>query len=294
MKRSFPLFLVLLAFACTSMQAPSDPVHVVLVGTTDVHGWFNGHVVTRPGGGEGVIVGGLPILASYFDALRARHGGRVIAVDAGDMFQGTLESNMSEGEAVVRGYNALGYAAAAVGNHEFDFGPVGPDAVAHGPDSNPLGALERNAAIAKFPFISANMIEKATGRIPRWAKPYTIVRAGRAKIGIIGLSTPDTPNVTMAANVASLEFTDPVAATVNAAQQLRRQGVDAIVVVAHMGGRCKELDDRSRSRAAITRPRPSNISRRCPRERSTLSSPVTRTRRCGTTSMVSRRRRRFR
>lgn len=243
MKRSFSLVLFLLAVACTSVQPPAEPVHVVLVGTTDVHGWFNGHVETRPGGGEGVIVGGLPILASYFDALRAKHGANVIAVDAGDMFQGTLESNMSEGEAVVRGYNAIGYAAAAVGNHEFDFGPVGPEAIAHEPGSNPLGALERNAALAKFPFLSANMIEKATGRVPRWAKPYTMVRAGRANIGIIGLSTPDTPNVTMAVNVESLAFTDPVEATVKAARELRAQGADAIVVVAHMGGRCRELHD---------------------------------------------------
>ena len=42
------------------------------------------------------------------------------------MFQGTLESNLNEGAAVVRAYNALGYDAVAVGNHEFDFGPVGP------------------------------------------------------------------------------------------------------------------------------------------------------------------------
>jgi 5'-nucleotidase len=85
------------------------------------------------------------------------------------------------------------------------------------------------------------MIEKESRRIPSWARPWTIVNAGGARVGIIGLSTPDTPNVTMSINVAGLEFTDPVAATVEAARQLRERRVDAVVVIAHMGGRCSDL-----------------------------------------------------
>lgn len=243
MKRSFPLFLLLLAGACTSVQQPAEPVHVVVVGTTDVHGWFNGHVETPQGGGQGVLWGGLPVLASYVETLREQHGDRVIVVDSGDMFQGTLESNLFEGEAVVRGYNVIGYDAAAVGNHEFDFGPVGPAAIARKPGEDALGALKRNADLAMFPMLSANMVEKSNGKTPAWAKRYVVVRSGAARIGIIGLSTPDTPNVTMAANVVSLQFTDPVPATITAAQELRAQGVDAVIVIAHMGGRCAKLDD---------------------------------------------------
>src|SRR5829696_4287049 len=191
MKRSLSLVLFLLAAACASVPAP--PVHVVIVGTTDVHGWFNGHVDTPPGGGEGVVWGGLPVFASYVEALRAQNDGRVVVVDSGDIFQGTLESNLFEGEAVVRGYNIIGYAAAAVGNHEFDFGPVGPASIAREPDDDPLGAIKRNADLAMFPLLSANMVEKATGKTPAWSRRTTIVRAGNTRIGIIGLSTPDTP-----------------------------------------------------------------------------------------------------
>lgn len=245
MKRSLPLVLFLLASACASVAPPrpAGPVHVVFVHTTDVHGWFNGHAETPPGGGEGVVWGGLPTLATYIDILRKQHDNRVIVVDSGDMFQGTLESNLFEGAAMVRGYNRIGYAAAAVGNHEFDYGPLGEDVVPRKPGDDPLGALKRNASLAMFPLLSANMVEKATGRVPEWAKPYTIVTRGGARIGIIGLSTPDTPNVTMSANVVTLSFTDPVAATVKAAAELREQGVDAIVVIAHMGGRCSKSDD---------------------------------------------------
>ena len=243
MKRSLPLLAVLLAVACATAPRPAEPVHVVIVGTTDVHGWFNGHIETPPGGGEGVVWGGLPVLGSYVEALREDHDGRVIVVDSGDMFQGTLESNLFEGEAVVRGYNVIGYAGAAVGNHEFDFGPVGPDAIAREPNDDALGALKRNAEIAMFPLLSANMVEKSTGKTPAWAQRYTIVRAGAARIGFIGLSTPDTPNVTMAANVVSLQFTDPVPAAIAAAQELRAQGADAVIVIAHMGGRCTNLEE---------------------------------------------------
>jgi 5'-nucleotidase len=235
MKRAFSLIIFLLA-ACASAPPTHPPVHVVIVGTTDVHGWFNGHV------GKDTQYGGVALFASYVSALRAESP-NVIVVDSGDLFQGTLESNFFEGEPVVRAYNLIGYAAAAVGNHEFDYGPVGPDSVARLPGQDPLGALKKNAAMANFPFLSANVTEKATGRTPSWVKRYTIVESGGARIGIIGLSTPDTPNVTVGANVATLNFGDPVAATISAARELRSQGADAVVVIAHMGGKCSDVND---------------------------------------------------
>ena len=236
MKHVALLLLVFLLLGCATTPQPTGPVHVILVGTTDVHGWYNGRV------DDGVRRGGVATLAAYVEALRAKHGERVIVLDSGDMFQGTLESNLFEGEPVVRAYNAVGYAGAAVGNHEFDYGPVGPRVRAEAGEDE-LGALKKLAGIAQFPLLSANMKERATGRTPSWARPYTIVDAGGAKIGIIGLSTPDTPNVTLEANVRSLVFTDPLEATVNAARELRAQGADAIVVAAHMGGHCPDLND---------------------------------------------------
>src|SRR5436305_3649898 len=235
MKRLLPFVLFLAAIS--AYAADPQPVHVFVVGTTDLHGSYDSHHESK----TAPAYGGLPLIAGYLNVLRANHG-RVIVVDSGDLFQGTLESNFFEGEPVVKGYNALGYDAAAVGNHEFDYGPVGPDSVARLPGEDPLGALKKITKEAKFPFLSANLTEKATGKTPSWAKRYIIVEANGARVGIIGLSTPDTPNTTMAANVALLNFGDPVAATVSAAKELRAAGVDAIVVIAHMGGRCKNID----------------------------------------------------
>ncbi|GAC1429730.1 MAG: bifunctional metallophosphatase/5'-nucleotidase [Thermoanaerobaculia bacterium] len=209
---------------------------MVVVGTTDLHGWFNGHAT------KDVQYGGVTLLASYVNALRAENENHVLLVDSGDLFQGTLESNYFEGEPVVRAYNELGYSAAAIGNHEFDYGPVGPGVLPR-PGEDPLGALKKNAASAKFPFLSANMTEKATGKTPAWAKRYTVVDIEGARIGIIGLSTPDTPNVTILANVATLDFGDPVPATIAAARELRAQGADAVIVIAHMGGDCSDIND---------------------------------------------------
>jgi len=235
MKRLLPLVLFLAA--CASTAVDPKPVHVFVVGTTDLHGSYDSHPASK----TAPAYGGLPLIAGYLDVLRADHG-RVIVVDSGDLFQGTLESNFFEGEPVVKGYNALGYDAAAVGNHEFDYGPVGPDSVARVPSEDPLGALKKNAKAAKFPFLSANLTEKATGKTPSWAKRYTVIDANGVKVGIIGLSTPDTPAVTNSANVATLNFGDPVAATVSAAEELRAAGASAIVVIAHMGGRCKNIE----------------------------------------------------
>lgn len=212
-------------------------MHLVVVSTTDLHGWFAGHQDAVP------PYGGLPLFAGFVEALREANPGRVVVLDSGDLFQGTLESNLFEGEPVVRGYNAIGYTAAAVGNHEFDFGPVGPDPVPLNPGQDPLGALKRNASLAAFTFLSANMTEKATGRTPAWAKGSMIADVAGVKLGVIGLSTPDTPNTTVFANVAALEFGDPVAATVREAAALRASGADAVIVIAHMGGRCSNVSD---------------------------------------------------
>ena len=245
MKR-LALLVTLLFTACATVPPvpppPAEPVHVVIVGTTDVHGWFNGRE-QESRDVPAVRYGGVATLASYVDALRAQNDGRVVVVDSGDMWQGTLESNLPEGEPVVLAYNAIGYAGAAVGNHEFDYGPVGPGVIADEPGEDPFGVLKRNASRATFPFLSANMIEKATGQTPSWAKKYTIVDVGGVRVGVIGLSTPDTPKVTIPTNVQSLSFTDPVAATVSSASELRAQGADAVIVIAHIGGRCRDISD---------------------------------------------------
>lgn len=241
------LFSFVLVTSCTTapvatVAAPPEPTQLIVVGTTDIHGWIDGHP-EQTAEGESFRSGGLDVLGGYLANLRAKYGDAVVVVDSGDMYQGTLAANLSEGEAVIRAMNELGHAAAAVGNHEFDFGPVGPMSQALDPGADPLGAVKRNAEIARFPLLGANIREKATGAIPGWVKPYTIIERGGVKVGIIGVATEDTPEVTLAANVASLVFTDPAEAVREATAAVRRQGADAVIVIAHIGGSCTDLSN---------------------------------------------------
>jgi 5'-nucleotidase len=66
----------------------------------------------------------------------------------------------------------------------------------------------------------------------------TIVRRGPFDIGIIGLSTVETPRVTKASNVVGLKFVDPVPEVEARGRALRARGANLVVVVAHEGGFC--------------------------------------------------------
>ncbi len=168
MKRlSWPLLL--LVVACVTVEPapnpPADteahpppaagPIHLTLVATNDLHGWAMG-VTDRYGAAE-IHRGGLATLAGYVKVLRAENPGGVVLVDAGDLFQGTLMSNITEGAVVIDAFNLLGYDAAAIGNHEFDYGPVGAVSVATQPGIDPFGALKARILQARFPLLSTNI-----------------------------------------------------------------------------------------------------------------------------------------
>ena len=216
--------------AAGDAAAAPERVTIAVVGTSDVHG----HISM------------LPYLGGSVDNLEA--SGQVDAVvllDGGDMFQGTLESNLNEGASVVDAYNLLGYAGAAIGNHEFDFGPAGDAPVPSGPEDDPRGALKARAAQARFPLLAANLIDAATGERVRWPGVHAsalIERAG-VPIGIIGVSTIDTPRTTTSRNFAGLAMAPLVDSIAAEAAALRQKGARVVLVAAHAGGRCTELDD---------------------------------------------------
>ena len=219
--------MILLALV---LAAPAAAVPVTVVATTDLHG----------------RVGRTTALAGYLQVLRNQ--GTVVLIDAGDMFQGTLESNPNEGESVVTAYNALGYDAVAIGNHEFDFGPEGPRAVPSSAKDDPRGALKARAKQARFPFLAANIVDEATGKAVAWpnTQPSVLVekKVGKAtiKVGIIGVSSFDTPKTTMVSNFVGLKMSPLAAAITREAEALRARGARLVVVAAHAGGKCQRVD----------------------------------------------------
>jgi 5'-nucleotidase len=225
--------LALAAFAAsasTAHAAPPAQVTISVVGTSDLHG----HIAT------------LPWLGGYLENLRKirkDRGGAVVLLDAGDMFQGTLESNLAEGAPVVRAYNALGYDAVAIGNHEFDFGPAGPAPSPVKPGDDPRGALKARATEAHFPFLAANVVDKKTGKPVAWPnfKPSTIIEVAGIKIGLVGAVTTATPYTALPANVAGLEFL-PLAKTIaRESHSLRARGAKVVIAVVHEGGACTDF-----------------------------------------------------
>ena len=218
-------------------ESEDDVVIISVVGTNDVHG----QLIPQYG------KGGLVTLSGYVAALRQARAddGGVLLVDAGDMWQGTLESNLNEGAAVVAAYNTLGYAAAAVGNHEFDFGPLGRPSIPETAGDDPRGALKQRATEAEFPLLAANVIDLATNQPVSWpnVQPSTMVTVAEVDIGIVGVITESALSVTIAANTSGLRISPLTEAITREATQLRAAGADLVVVIAHAGSRCTEFDD---------------------------------------------------
>ncbi len=209
---------------------PAPPITTLsIIGTNDLHG----HVEM------------LPLFGGYLNILRSHPERAVVLLDGGDMFQGTLASNLEEGAPIVTAYNMLGYTAAAIGNHEFDYGPIGPEATVSKPGQDPRGALKARAADASFPFLSSNIFDDETHAAIDWPNvmPAMMHDVQGIKLGIIGVSTFETPNVTLPANFIGLSMA-PLAARIDEhASALRAAGAQAVLVTAHAGGECEEFSD---------------------------------------------------
>ena len=170
--------------------------------------------------------------------------GAVLLVDSGDTFQGGIESDLSEGALIVDAYNALGYNAATIGNHEFDFGAVDGAGAREG-HGDRHGTIKARASQARFPYLAANLIDDRTGRPVEWTnvRPSVVIEAAGIKVGIVGVMTIVALRATLPANAGGLRVA-PVAAAIEVeATKLRQAGAEVVMVVAHAGGRCTSFDD---------------------------------------------------
>ena len=232
-------FALLCLLACQPsdrQQAGSNDFVLTIVGTNDIHG----AVAANDGRG------GLPMLSAYINALRearAAEGGALLLIDAGDMWQGTLESNLGEGSEIVAAFNTMGYVAAAIGNHEFDFGPEGPEDKPVSISDDPRGNLKARAAEAAFPLLAANLIDDTTGRPVDWPNvvPAVLLNVEGVKVGVIGVVTSDAFITTLAANTGGLTIAPLAETVIEQAVSLREQGATLVIVTAHAGGRCVDF-----------------------------------------------------
>jgi len=144
-------------------------------------------------------------------------GATVLLLDAGDALHGLPFATVSEGEAVVRLMNAVGYDAMAVGNHDFNYGAA---------------RLPELSALAEFEILSANVLkEDGSALLPGTA----VIEKGNVKFGIFGLTTPETVHKTNPANVAGLTFADPVETAKAQVAALEAEECTIIIGLMHIG-----------------------------------------------------------
>lgn len=216
-------------------------VDVQVLAMNDFHGNLkppagsSGRISTGPLPTDVVEAGGAEFLATHLKALEASNPNTVV-VAAGDVIGATpLLSALFHDEPTIESMNLMGLDVAAVGNHEFDEGL--PELLRmQGGGCHPVDGCQGGASFegAKFKYLAANVTRESDDSpiLPA----YTVKRFGGAKVGFIGLTLEGTPLVTTPTGVAGLKFGNE-ADTINAlVPELKKLGVETIVVLIHEGG----------------------------------------------------------
>lgn len=220
-------------------KTPVAPVtRITVLSTNDLHGALDG-VVLPEAAGKGQRLGGFAHVAGLLARLKAEDPARTLIVDAGDCFQGELAMNVQEGMACARFFNAAGYDARTVGNHEFDYVGCGPEDPARPPE-DPQCALRKTLAESRQAIVVTNVREPATGRRVAWPNvvPWVVRDVGGVRVGLLGLLTPNAPRVSNRAGSVGLEFAALEGEVHEAAGKLRAEGATVVIVLAHVTGQC--------------------------------------------------------
>lgn len=218
------ILVALFVFACTipPKHPHSKPTAFSVLYFNDIHGHLRPFKVkTDQGSAE---VGGIARLSTLVKIIREenrRAGRATVVLIAGDILQGTPMSTTFQGEPDVACFNRMGVDAATIGNHEFDFGL-----------DNFLD-LQQQAA---FPFLSANIVYRESGR--QLAQPYTLIRVTEAiDLAVIGVTTRDLTSTASTGNVADLMVLDPTQSALDIHNRLFAKG--PVILLSH----CKHHTD---------------------------------------------------
>ncbi|MCH5156617.1 MAG: 5'-nucleotidase C-terminal domain-containing protein [Clostridiales bacterium] len=175
----------------------------------------------------------MPQIAGY---LAARKSEGAVIVNAGDMFQGSMESNSNYGRLLSECMDIAGFDSFTYGNHEFDWG---------------LDNLRTLAQNSTTPFLGAN-IYNWNANTREWgefasdlAEPYTIVDSNGIKVGIIGIIGKDQITSISSQLVQTIGFKDPSEVVPSLSDKLRNEENCDIVIVSAHTGQDTFLEDRS-------------------------------------------------
>lgn len=239
-----------------------DPITVQLLAINDFHGQLS----TGPRVG-GRPVGGAAVLTSYLRTAQTETDAYTFIVHAGDHVGASppasalLQDEPSIGFLNVFANDACTFRyrlnpwcnlVGTAGNHEFDEGAEEMLRLING-GNHPSGPfLEERYRGAKFPYVSANVVNAATGKpiLP----PYAIKKVRGVEIAFIGAVLEDTPSIVTPTGVAGLLFLDEADAINRYVRELRARKVKAIVVLIHEGGRQTTYQGPTQPGGTITGP----------------------------------------
>ncbi len=195
-----------------SMVPSTAGTTIRLLFTDDLHGAiFSSPMWGRPD----VEQGGMSMLKTAID--ENKNDGTLV-LDAGDWAQGTYPGGMDKGVTVVDLMGKLGYDAAAVGNHEFDWG---------------RDQLTQLAQQATFDVLGANVLASETGEVMPGVAPHTIKVVNGVKVGLIGVTTQDTPELGAKSNTEGVVFADTADSIKKSIPELKKQGAEVLVLLSH-------------------------------------------------------------
>ena len=207
--------------ACQPPSAPAtdaravrdaDPrVELSIIHTADEHGWLQPHE------SGALVYGGVANFKSWL-VEEGFDPSTDLLLSGGDNWTGPAISTWLEGEPTGADFNAIGYHAAVIGNHEFDFGRE---------------VLGQRIAEANFPFLAANLRYLDSGAQVDFAEPWVIVAVAGVKVGIIGLVGVHTATTAHPQRVADLVFADYANTLAETVPAVRAAGAEVVVVLAH-------------------------------------------------------------
>jgi 2',3'-cyclic-nucleotide 2'-phosphodiesterase / 3'-nucleotidase len=207
--------------ASSSAATASSPatVDLTLLGTTDLHGHIEplDYYTNKPANL------GLAKIATLIRQVRANRP-NVLLLDSGDTIQGTplayyyATKDPSAPNPMMLLMNSLNYDAAAVGNHEFNFG---------------LDVLWKAKREANFPILAANLEQQYKSGVP-YFRPYIIKNIAGVRVAIVGFVTPSVPNWEVPANYRGYKFL-PIVETARRVIPEARKQADLVVVITHSG-----------------------------------------------------------
>jgi 5'-nucleotidase len=236
--------LALVAPSPASARGATVPVRIIAF--NDFHGHLEAgdNAVdvpdpSDPARSRPLRVGGAAHLATLIARLRAEQPQHVV-VSSGDLIGASpLISGLFHDEPTIEVMNAIGLDLTVVGNHEFDQGVEELRRIAQGGcragTSGPRRSCQRlNYPGARFPFLAANVLDRATD-LPIFA-PTAVKTFDGVRIGFIGVVTRSTPGIVVPSGIAGVRFLAEAHVLNEQAKALQAQGVQAIVAVVHEGG----------------------------------------------------------